>query len=206
MAEEEKETLDADAPGSEGEPGGQAGLVNKILGLFKQNKKIALISIGAILLVVAGLATYFLLKPQDPAEVAAEKQASEENEAESEDVDTEGEQDGAADLADEPVVYKLSPFFLPLMRGNRETGQFVHLSLSFVLSSQKLERDLEKNHAQIREGIYTILKRKKVNDYLRNQKKLEGRLKREIIVLANGLLERGSGTIDGVLFSQFIVK
>lgn len=205
MAEEEKKTPGADAPaeGSEGEPGGQAGLVNKILGLFKKNKKIALISIGAVLLIVAGLATYFLLKPEDPAEVAAQKQAAEENAAESEDVDTEDEQD---DVADEPVVYKLSPFFLPLMRGNRETGQFVHLSLSFILSSQRLERDIEKNHAQIRAGIYTILKRKKVNDYLHGQKKLEGRLKQEIIVLANGLLERGTGTIDGILFSQFLVK
>ncbi len=103
-------------------------------------------------------------------------------------------------------IYQLEPFLLPLKATGEEPDRFVNIKLFFVLSNRKLDKELDKNIQTIRENIYNLLKRKKPKEYLRYKMRIKERLKREIVTVANSLLASGSGTIQDVLFTEFVVK
>ncbi len=107
---------------------------------------------------------------------------------------------------DKPNVYPLELFFLPVMDKNgSETGQFIHLKLSLLLSHSKLDQDLEKELHNLRRNIYTILARKKLRDFKNQKKPIEETLKREILTVSNSLLISGTGVITDVLFTEFML-
>jgi flagellar basal body-associated protein FliL len=103
-------------------------------------------------------------------------------------------------------IYKLESFLLPLKATGEEPDRFVNIKLFFVLSNRKLDKELDKNIQTIRENIYNLLKRKKPKEYLRYKMRIKERLKREIVTVSNSLLASGSGTIQDVLFTEFVVK
>ena len=78
--------------------------------------------------------------------------------------------------------------------------------LFLLLSNNKLDREISKNLSILRKNIYYILKKKSLEDFKGDKKKLEERLKKEILTTANTLLLSGTGTVTDVLFVQFVLK
>jgi|GEM_PF-556004 len=215
MAEEGKEDLDAVAADeaaelqkmlgeAEQEEQAQAGLFGKIIFLLKKllpKSKKSMIIVGAgalvLLLVVGGGLAYFLLSaPQPEGETAKQ----------TEDVAPAPKKSAEDALTLKTGIYTLEPFFLPLGMGSRQAVRFVNLKVNLLLSNRRMEKDVEKNVGPIRQNIYKILKRKKMKDYTENKAKLENRLKQEIVTLANSFLLSGTGTVEDVFFTQFVVK
>lgn len=102
-----------------------------------------------------------------------------------------------------PNIYPLEPFFIPVLRKNKETGQFLHVTAHLVLSNRRLHKDIDKVRPLIRQGIYTLLARKKIKDFEKGAVTLEERLKREIKADSNSYLLSGAGTITQVVFTEF---
>ena len=103
-------------------------------------------------------------------------------------------------------AFKLDSFFVPLMKGKEETGEFVILSATLLLSNSKLSQEIIKNISIIRKNIYYILRKKSPEDFKGDKKKLEDRLKKEIVTAANTVILSGSGVVTDVYFTQFVVK
>ena len=104
------------------------------------------------------------------------------------------------------IVYPLESFFIPLEFKNQNFSQFVSLKLTFVMSNRKLNKEIDKNVAEIRKQIYEILRNKQSRAYIENKTKIKEMLKREILTASNSLLSSGEGTISDVLFTDFIIK
>lgn len=157
-------------------------------------KQAIIIGVAFLLLLIAGGAgLYFLFKTEAPVEVKSESTPATKEEVE------------------EVVVqkvnsYKLDPFFIPLMHNNEETGEFVTIAPTLLLSNNKLDREISKNLSILRKNIYYILKKKSPEDFKGDKRKLEERLKKEILTTANTLLLSGTGTVTDVFFVQFVVK
>ena len=74
------------------------------------------------------------------------------------------------------------------------------------MSNRKLNKEIDKNVAEIRKQIYEILRNKQSRAYIENKTKIKEMLKREILTASNSLLSSGEGTISDVLFTDFIIK
>jgi len=106
----------------------------------------------------------------------------------------------------QPVVFALDAFFLPLIKGGKESGKFLTVKAELILSDDRIFREVERALPLIRQNIYAILKRKKLSDFLNHRKPIEEKIKREIIASTNTTLISGVGSIKDVSFSQFVVK
>lgn len=107
---------------------------------------------------------------------------------------------------DKPHVYTLKPFFMPITaEDGTETGQFLRVQISLLLSNNKLDQELEKALPNLRSGIYRQLSRKTLKDFQNSKKPIRTRLKQEILAMSNSFLVRGSGVITDVLFNEFVV-
>ncbi|MGP0564853.1 MULTISPECIES: flagellar basal body-associated FliL family protein [unclassified Nitrospina] len=155
----------------------------------EQALKYAAVSLGAVLL--SGIAYYLFLMFTTPAlETDFTQQAQEEE----------------ALPFEKPNVYALKPFFLPITAKNgTETGQFLKIQVSLLLSNNKLDQELEKALPNLRSGIYRQLSRKTLKDFQNPKKPIKTRLKQEILAMSNSFLVRGSGVITDVLFTEFVV-
>ena len=190
---------------ADAEEAAAAGFKGKIFNLIKKflpkEKKKAMIFIAAVtlvlLLMVAGGISYFLLG----SEVA------EENLDTTEELLPEMEvEDKKESFILKTAVYTLDPFFMPLNMGSQEIERFVNIKINLLLSNRTMQKDLEKNHNVLRQNIYKMLRKKRTKDFTINITKLKRRLKQEVIILANSLLLSGTGTVDDVFFTQFVVK
>lgn len=107
---------------------------------------------------------------------------------------------------EKPNVYKLKPFFLPITnRNGKETGRFLKVEISLLLSNNKLDSELDKQLPNIRSDIYRQLSRKTLEDFENPQRPIKDRLKNEILTMSNSFLVRGTGTVTDVLFTEFVV-
>lgn len=171
-------------------------LVAKVLNYVKANKKIAIIAgvVLLLLLIGGGVAIYFIFFKEAPPieEVAEPVQAAKEEPEEA--------------VVQKVNAFKLDSFFVPLMKGKEETGEFVILSATLLLSNSKLSLEIVKNISIIRKNIYYILRKKSPEDFKGDKKKLEERLKKEIVTAANTVILSGSGVVTDVYFTQFVVK
>lgn len=216
MAVEEKEDLDALAAeesaelqrmlgeSEEEEARAEAGLPGKtfflLKGLVSGDKKSIIIVAALVFLILAGGGlAYFLLggpKPQKETVKQVEKAATQPLE--------KPEKGGAPVLTTD--IYVLEPFFLPVNMGPQQAVRFVNLKINFLLSNRVMKKNIEKNIGPIRQKIYSILKRKTVKDYTENKIRLERQLKEKIPRLANNFLASGTGIVEDVFFTQFIIK
>ncbi|CCQ91583.1 hypothetical protein NITGR_730041 [Nitrospina gracilis 3/211] len=155
----------------------------------EQALKYTAVSLGAVL--VSGIAYYLFLMFTTPVvETDFTQQAREEETLPFE----------------KPNVYALKPFFLPITAKNgTETGQFLKVQVSLLLSNNKLDQELEKALPNLRSGIYRQLSRKTLKDFQNPKKPIKTRLKQEILAMSNSFLVRGSGVITDVLFTEFVV-
>jgi flagellar basal body-associated protein FliL len=103
-------------------------------------------------------------------------------------------------------IYKLEPFFLPLLDDGKDTGQFISVSANLLLSNSVLNNDLDKVLPLMRKSIYNILRKKRPADFTLKRSLTEERIKKEILTASNSLLLSGTGTITDVFFSRFMIK
>lgn len=172
--------------------GGLKGKLQKILA----NKKLLMILAGGFLLLIAGV-TFFLLQGKEEADVVpVEEKAAEEA------LKEEAEEVKIAKVN----IYKLEPFFLPILDNGKETGQFISVSTNLLLSNSVLDKELEKVLPLVRKNIYNILRRKRPSDFTLDRSRTEERIKKEILTASNALLLSGTGTINDVYFSHFMIK
>jgi flagellar basal body-associated protein FliL len=105
-----------------------------------------------------------------------------------------------------PIIFKLDSFFMPLLKGEKETGQFLTVEAELILSNKIVLREAEQALPLIRQNIFSILKRTKSKDFITRKKIIEGQIKKEIISTTNATLISGIGSVEDVFFSQFIVN
>jgi flagellar basal body-associated protein FliL len=105
-----------------------------------------------------------------------------------------------------PHIYPLEPFFIPVLSKNKETGKFLHVTAHLVLSNRRLHRDIDKVRPLIRQSVYTVISRKKPKDFENGGIKIEERIKREILTSSNSFLLSGTGTISNIIFTEFMIS
>ena len=188
---EEVERLLDDADGEEA--GGTPGLKEKLQKIFA-NKKLLIIIGGVVLVLVIFIVFFFMKGDEETTEVTLDEQVVEE----------EVKEEEVKAVTDN--IYKLEPFFLPLLDDGKETGQFITVSASLLLSNSVLNRDLDKVLSLVRKSIYNILRTKRPADFTLKRSHTEEKIKKEILTASNNLLLSGTGTITDVFFSRFMIK
>ncbi len=200
-AEELARLLDAEE--GEGGGGGAEGDGEGDEDPAKPGKKKKLILFAGIALIVLGGAAFYFFGMSGEEPELPPEEVTEESPAEGEGVE---EDDLEVPAVQKVNIYKLSPFFIPLRDGNRETGEFVKITPSLQLSNNQLVNEIVKVLPLIRKSIYALLKKKKPSDFKKPQGQIEERLKKEILTSANTLLISGTGTITDVFFTEFIIR
>jgi flagellar basal body-associated protein FliL len=194
LSSEEVGELDRLLEGEDGEELAKG----KIQKLFA-NKKL-LIIIGVLLLaILAGVVFFFLQKAKEPEVVPLVDKVNEE-------IPNEKEEEKEEIKIAKVNIYKLEPFFLPLLDEDQETDEFISISVNFLLSNSVLGREIDKILPLLRNNIYKILKRKRPSDFSLKRSQTEKKIKKEILTASNALLLSGSGTIKDVFLPHFIIK
>jgi flagellar basal body-associated protein FliL len=181
--------------GADGEDaGGNPGLKGKLQKIYA-NKKLLMIIGGVVLFLIICVVFFFMQGGEETTEITLDEQVVEEEVKEEEEV-----KDAKIN------IYKLEPFFLPLLDDGKETGQFITVSVNLLLSNSVLNHDLGKVLPLMRKSIYNILRRKRPADFTLKRSQTEKRIKKEVLTASNSLLLSGTGTITDVFFSRFMIK
>jgi flagellar basal body-associated protein FliL len=192
----EVERLLEGAGGEEAE--GTPGLKGKLQKIFA-NKKLLMIIGGVVLFLIICVVFFFMQGGEETTEVTLDEQVVEEE------VKEEVKEEEEVKVA-KVNIYKLEPFFLPLLDDGKETGQFISISANLLLSNSVLNNDLDKVLPLMRKSIYNILRGKRPADFTLKRSHTEERIKKEILTASNSLLLSGTGTITDVFFSRFMIK
>ena len=199
LSAEEKEELEALLENDDGEEVAAAGLKGKFKKIFS-NKKLLIIFGGLFIIIIIGI-TIFLLKSGKEAELDPSLLEQTMNDLE-EKVEEEEEEVKIAKVN----IYKLEPFFLPLLDDGKETGQFISISANLLMSNSVLGREIDKVLPLMRKNIYNIIRRKQAADFNLKRSRAEEIIKKEILNASNALLLSGAGTINDVFFTRFMIK
>lgn len=187
-----------DGAGEEGAAaaGGLKGLKAKLKKILSNKKLLMIYGGGLLVLILAiGAGVYFLLGEEKVEVAPVEEQAVEEEVVEEEEVKIE-----------KVNIYKMDPFFLPIREGGKETGRFIFVAPNLLLSNRVLNREIDKVLPLLRNSIYKILRRKRTSDFTLRRSHTEERIKKEILTASNALLLSGTGTINDVYFTRFMIK
>ena len=104
-------------------------------------------------------------------------------------------------------MYPLKSFFFPIkLKGKKESGRFLLVTPSFSMSNAGLGGEISKNLPSIRKRIYNILLGQSYKNLTTKIESTKERVKKRIIAKVNELLPVGTGVIQEVYFSEFIVK
>jgi flagellar basal body-associated protein FliL len=192
-AEEIESLLEGDG-GEETE--GIPGLKGK-LQKISANKKLLMVIGGVVLFLIICAVFLFMQGGEKTTEITLNEQVVEEEEEEEEEEEVK---------VAKVNIYKLEPFFLPLLDDGKETGLFITVSANLLLSNSVLNHELDKVLPLMRKSIYDILRRKRPADLTLKRSHTEERIKKEILTASNSLLLSGTGTITDVFFSHFMIK
>jgi flagellar basal body-associated protein FliL len=180
-----------------------------LIAKLKSDKKLMIMVGGGVLLLlllIGGAAYYFLSGDEPKSNVVTEEGV---------DLETEGaldEGDGAGSGLTQPKfdkvhMYPLKAFFFPIkLKGKDESGRFLLVTPSFSMSNAGLGGEISKNLPSIRKRIYTILLRQSYKNLTTKIEPTKERVKKRIITKVNELLPVGTGVVQEVYFSEFIVK
>ena len=200
LSAEEKEELEALLENDDGEEVAAAGLKGKFKKIFS-NKKLLIIFGGLFIIIIIGI-TIFLLKSSKEAKLDPSLLEQTMNDLE-EKVEVEEEEEVKIAKVN---IYKLEPFFLPLLDDGKETGQFISISANLLMSNGVLGREIDKVLPLMRKNIYNIIRRKQAADFNLKRSRAEEIIKKEILNASNALLLSGAGTINDVFFTRFMIK
>ena len=180
-----------------------------LIAKLKSDKKLMIMVGGGallLLLLIGGAGYYFLSGDETKSDVVTEEEV---------DLETEGalgEGDDAASGLVQPKfekvhIYPLKSFFFPIkLKGKEESGRFLLVTPSFSMSNAGLGGQISKNLPSIRKRIYNILLRQNYKNLTTKIESTKERVKKRIIIKVNELLPVGTGVVQEVYFSEFIVK
>ena len=180
-----------------------------LIAKLKSDKKLMFMVGGGallLLLLIGGAAYYFLSGDETKSDVVTEEGVDSETEG------ALGEGDDAASGLVQPKfekvhMYPLKSFFFPIkLKGKKESGRFLLVTPSFSLSNAGLGGQISKNLPSIRKRIYNILLRQSYKNLTTKIESTKERVKKRIITKVNELLPVGTGVVQEVYFSEFIVK
>ena len=180
-----------------------------LIAKLKSDKKLMLMVGGGallLLLLIGGAAYYFLSGDETKSDVVTEEGVDSETEG------ALGEGDDAASGLVQPKfekvhMYPLKSFFFPIkLKGKEESGRFLLVTPSFSMSNLGLGGQISKNLPSIRKRIYNILLRQNYKNLTTKIESTKERVKKRIIIKVNELLPVGTGVVQEVYFSEFIVK
>ena len=180
-----------------------------LIAKLKSDKKLMFMVGGGallLLLLIGGAAYYFLSGDETKSDVVTEEGVDSETEG------ALGEGDDAASGLVQPKfekvhMYPLKSFFFPIkLKGKKESGRFLLVTPSFSMSNTGLGGEISKNLPSIRKRIYNILLGQSYKNLTTKIESTKERVKKRIIAKVNELLPVGTGVIQEVYFSEFIVK
>ena len=180
-----------------------------LIAKLKSDKKLMFMVGGGallLLLLIGGAAYFFLSGDETKSDVVTEEGVDSETEG------ALGEGDDAASGLVQPKfekvhVYPLKSFFFPIkLKGKKESGRFLLVTPSFSMSNAGLGGQISKNLPSIRKRIYNILLRQSYKNLTTKIESTKERVKKRIIAKVNELLPVGTGVVQEVYFSEFIVK
>ena len=180
-----------------------------LIAKLKSDKKLMFMVGGGallLLLLIGGAAYYFLSGDETKSDVVTEEGVDSETEG------ALGEGDDAASGLVQPKfekvhMYPLKSFFFPIkLKGKKESGRFLLVTPSFSMSNAGLGGEISKNLPSIRKRIYNILLGQSYKNLTTKIESTKERVKKRIITKVNELLPVGTGVIQEVYFSEFIVK
>ena len=180
-----------------------------LIAKLKSDKKLMIMVGGGallLLLLIGGAAYYFLSGDETKSDVVTEEGVDSETEG------ALGEGDDAASGLVQPKfekvhMYSLKSFFFPIkLKGKEESGRFLLVTPSFSMSNAGLGGQISKNLPSIRKRIYNILLRQNYKNLTTKIESTKERVKKRIIIKVNELLPVGTGVVQEVYFSEFIVK
>ena len=180
-----------------------------LIAKLKSDKKLMFMVGGGallLLLLIGGAAYYFLSGDETKSDVVTEEGVDSETEG------ALGEGDDDASGLVQPKfekvhVYPLKSFFFPIkLKGKKESGRFLLVTPSFSMSNAGLGGQISKNLPSIRKRIYNILLRQNYKNLTTKIESTKERVKKRIIIKVNELLPVGTGVVQEVYFSEFIVK
>ena len=183
----------------------EPGLIAKL----KSDKKLMIMVGGGallLLLLIGGAAYYFLSGDETKSDVVTEEGVDSETEGDL------GEGDDAASglvqsKFEKVHMYPLKPFFFPIiLKDKEESGHFLLVTPSFRMSNAGLGGQISKNLPSIRKRIYDILHKQSYKNLTTKIESTKERVKKRIITNVNEVLPVGTGDIQEVYFSEFIVK
>ena len=180
-----------------------------LIAKLKSDKKLMIMVGGGVLLLlllIGGAAYYFLSGDETKSDVVTEEGV---------DPEAEGALGEGGDAASGLVqskfekvhMYPLKSFFFPIkLRGKEESGRFLLVTPSFSMSNAGLGGQISKNLPSIRKRIYNILIRQSYKNLTTKIESTKERVKKRIITKVNELLPVGTGVVQEVYFSEFMVK
>ncbi|MCL0046293.1 flagellar basal body-associated FliL family protein [Nitrospinaceae bacterium] len=180
-----------------------------LIAKLKSDKKLMIMVGGGallLLLIIGGVTYYFLSGDETKSDVVTEEGV---------DLETEGAlgegEDAASGLVQSKFekvhMYPLKSFFFPIkLKGKEESGHFLLVTPNFSMSNPGLGGQISKNLPNIRKRIYNILLRQSYKNLTTKIKSTKERVKKRIIAKVNELLPVGTGVIQEVYFSEFVVK
>ena len=180
-----------------------------LIAKLKSDKKLMIMVGGGallLLLLIGGAAYYFLSGDETKSDVVKEEGVDSETEG------ALGEGDDAASGLVQPKfekvhMYPLKSFFFPIkLKSKEESGRFLLVTPSFRMSNAGLGGQISKNLPSIRKRIYNILLRQSYKNLTTKIESTKERVKKRIITKVNELLPVGTGVVQEVYFSEFIVK
>ena len=180
-----------------------------LIAKLKSDKKLMIMVGGGallLLLLIGGAAYYFLSGDETKSDVVTEEGVDSETEG------ALGEGDDAASGLVQPKfekvhIYPLKSFFFPIkLKGKEESGRFLLVTPSFSMSNAGLGGQISKNLPSIRKRIYNVLLRQNYKNLTTKIESTKERVKKRIIIKVNELLPVGTGVVQEVYFSEFIVK
>ncbi len=180
-----------------------------LIAKLKSNKKLMIMVGGGallLLLLIGGAAYYFLSGDETKSDVVKEEGVTSETES------TLGEggdatSESAQSSFEKVHMYPLKSFFFPIkLKSKEESGRFLLVTPSFSMSNAGLAGQISKNLSSIRKRIYNILLRQSYKNLTTKTEPTKERVKKRIITKVNELLPVGTGVVQEVYFSEFIVK
>ena len=180
-----------------------------LIARLKSDKKLMIMVGGGallLLLLIGGAAYYFLSGDGTKSDVVKKEGVDSEIEG------ALGEGDDAASGLVQPKfekvnMYHLKPFFFPIkLKSKEESGRFLLVTPSFRMSNAGLGGEISKNLPSVRKRIYNILLRQSYKNLTTKIELTKERVKKRIITKVNELLPVGTGVVQEVYFSEFMVK
>ena len=180
-----------------------------LIAKLKSDKKLMIMVGGGallLLLLIGGAAYYFLSGDETKSDVVKEEAVDSETEG------ALGEGGDAASGLVQPKfekvhMYPLKSFFFPIkLKSKHESGRFLLVTSSFSMSNAGLGGEISKNLPSIRKRIYNILLGQSYKNLTTKIESTKERVKKRIIAKVNELLPVGTGVIQEVYFSEFMVK